>query len=134
MKKILATTLAFVLLSTVFFVSKVPVRAAEDTTTGTFLSATRSIPERTNNVTYKTDNSNVSKTFGTALKITSGGSEAGELLFAERDPKSGGKGMLMYAKTEADGKGINWLCTDVYSRNSGTASGKVCQSEFLALL
>lgn len=104
MKKILATTLAFVLLSTVFFVSKVPVRAAEDTTTGTFLSATRSIPERTNNVTYKTDNSNVSKTFGTALKITSGGSEAGELLFAERDPKSGGKGMLMYAKTEADGK------------------------------
>lgn len=104
MKKILATTLAFVLLSTVFFVSKVPVRAAEDTTTGTFLSATRSIPERTNNVTYKTDNSNVSKTFGTALKITSGGSEAGELLFAESDPKSGGKGMLMYAKTEADGK------------------------------
>lgn len=60
MKKILATTLAFVLLSTVFFVSKVPVRAAEDTTTtGTFLSATRSIPEETIDVTYETDNSNV---------------------------------------------------------------------------
>lgn len=73
MKKILATTLAFVLLSTVFFVSKVPVRAAEDTTTtGTFLSATRSTPEKTYNVTYVTDNSYVSKTFGTALKIAPG--------------------------------------------------------------
>ena len=102
MKKILATTLAFVLLSTVFFVSKVPVRAAEGTTTGTFLSATRSIPERTNKVTYKTDNSNVSKTFGTALKITPG--NPGLLFFAESNPISGGKGMLMYAKTEADDK------------------------------
>ena len=103
MKKILATTLAFVLLSTVFFVSKVPVRAAEDTTTtGTFLSATRSIPEETIDVTYETDNSNVSKTFGTALKITPG--YPGQLLFAKSNPKSGGKGMLMYAKTEADGK------------------------------
>ncbi len=103
MKKILATTLAFVLLSTVFFVSKVPVRAAEDTTTtGKFLSATRSTPEKTNNVTYETDNSNVSKTFGTALKITPG--NPGLLFFAESNPISGGKGMLMYAKTEADGK------------------------------
>lgn len=103
MKKILATTLAFVLLSTVFFVSKVPVRAAEDTTTkGTFLSATRSIPETAIDVTYETDNSNVSKTFGTALKITPG--NPGQLHFAESNPISGGKGMLMYAKTEADGK------------------------------
>lgn len=103
MKKILATTLAFVLLSTVFFVSKVPVRAAEDTTTtGKFLSATKSTPEKTNNVTYETDNSNVSKTFGTALKITPG--NPGLLFFAESNPISGGKGMLMYAKTEADGK------------------------------
>ena len=103
MKKILATTLAFVLLSTVFFVSKVPVRAAEDTTTtGTFLSATRSTPEKTIDVTYETDNSNVLKTFGTALKITPG--YPGQLHFAESNPISGGKGMLMYAKTEADGK------------------------------
>ena len=103
MKKILATTLAFVLLSTVFFVSKVPVRAAEDTTTtGKFLSATKSTPEKTNNVTYETDNSNVSKTFGTALKITPG--YPGQLNFAKSNPISGGKGMLMYAKTEADGK------------------------------
>ena len=103
MKKILATTLAFVLLSTVFFVSKVPVRAAEDTTTtGTFLSATRSTPEKTIDVTYETDNSNVLITFGTALKITPG--YPGQLHFAESNPISGGKGMLMYAKTEADGK------------------------------
>lgn len=103
MKKILATTLAFVLLSTVFFVSKVPVRAAEDTTTtGTFLSATRSTPERTFDVTYETDNSNVMKTFGTALKITPG--NPGQLHFAESNPISGGKGMLMYAKTDDDGK------------------------------
>ena len=72
MKKILATTLAFVLLSTVFFVSKVPVRAAEDTTTtGTFLSATRSMPSPIVGLTAEADNSDTLKTFGTAVKIIS---------------------------------------------------------------
>ena len=105
MKKILATTLAFVLLSTVFFVSKVPVRAAEGTTTttGKFLSASRSTPENVYNVKYETDNSNVSKTFGTAVKIISDVDQKSELYFADTTPVDGGKGMLMYAKTMDDG-------------------------------
>ena len=77
MKKILATTLAFVLLSTVFFVSKVPVRAAEDTTTGTFLSATRSMPSPIVNFTAEADNSDTLKTFGTAVKIISDAEQRG---------------------------------------------------------
>lgn len=103
MKKILATTLAFVLLSTVFFVSKVPVRAAEGTTTGTFLSATRSMPSPIVNFTAEADNSDTLKTFGTAVKIISDGENRGEFYFAEKNPVDGGKGMLMYAKTMDDG-------------------------------
>ena len=104
MKKILATTLAFVLLSTVFFVSKVPVRAAEDTTTtGTFLSATRSMPSPIVGFTAEADNSDTLKTFGTAVKIISDGENRGEFYFAYNNPVGGGKGMLMYAKTMDDG-------------------------------
>ncbi len=104
MKKILATTLAFVLLSTVFFVSKVPVRAAEDTTTtGTFLSATRSMPSPIVGLTAEADNSDTLKTFGTAVKIISDREKRGEFYFADNDPVGGGKGMLMYAKTMNDG-------------------------------
>ena len=104
MKKILATTLAFVLLSTVFFVSKVPVRAAEDTTTtGKFLSATRSMPSPIVGFTAEADNSDTLKTFGTAVKIISDGENRGEFYFAYNNPVGGGKGMLMYAKTMDDG-------------------------------
>lgn len=104
MKKILATTLTFVLLSTVFFVSKVPVRAAEGTTTtGTFLSATRSMPSPIVGFTAEADNSDTLKTFGTAVKIISDGKSRGEFYFADNDPVGGGKGMLMYAKTMDDG-------------------------------
>ena len=124
MKKILATTLAFVLLSTVFFVSKVPVRAAEDTTTtttGTFLSATRSTPEYIDNATTcEPDNSNVLKTFGTALKITPG--NPGQLYFNRNNPISGGKGMLMYAKTEADGKTTTPMFYIDYDDNNSLAA------------
>ena len=104
MKKILATTLAFVLLSTVFFVSKVPVRAAEDTTTtGKFLSENRSKPKIVV-LTAEEDNSDTLKTFGTAVKIFSEGKDKrGEFYFAEDNPVGGGKGMLMYAKTMDDG-------------------------------
>ena len=104
MKKILATTLAFVLMSTVFFVSKVPVRAAEDTTTtGKFLSATRSMPSPIVGFTAEADNSDTLKTFGTAVKIISDGENRGEFYFAYNNPVGGGKGMLMYAKTMDDG-------------------------------
>ena len=104
MKKILATTLAFVLLSTVFFVSKVPVRAAEDpTTTGTFLSATRSMPSPIVGLTAEADNSDTLKTFGTAVKIISDAEQRGQFYFADNNPVGGGKGMLMYAKTMDDG-------------------------------
>lgn len=104
MKKILATTLAFVLLSTVFFVSKVPVRAAEDTTTtGTFLSASRTMPSSIVGFTAVADNSDTLKTFGTALKIISDAEQRGQFYFAEDNPVGGGKGMLMYAKTMDDG-------------------------------
>lgn len=103
-EKILATTLAFVLLSTVFFVSKVPVRAAEDTTTtGKFLSATRSMPSPIVGFTAEADNSDTLKTFGTAVKIISDGENRGEFYFAYNNPVGGGKGMLMYAKTMDDG-------------------------------
>ena len=128
MKKILATTLAFVLLSTVFFVSKVPVRAAEDTTTtGTFLSATRSIPEYIDNATTcEPDNSNVLKTFGTALKITPG--NPGHLYFNRNNPISGGKGMLMYAKTEAGDKTTTPMFYIDYDNNNNVEAANASQS------
>ena len=128
MKKILATTLAFVLLSTVFFVSKVPVRAAEDTTTkGTFLSENRSTPEYIDNATTcEPDNSNVSKTFGTALKITPG--NPGQLYFNRNNPISGGKGMLMYAKTEAGDKTTTPMFYIDYDNNNNVEAANASPS------
>lgn len=128
MKKILATTLAFVLLSTVFFVSKVPVRAAEDTTTtGKFLSENRSTPEYIDNATTcEPDNSNVSKTFGTALKITPG--NPGRLYFNRNNPISGGKGMLMYAKTEAGDKTTTPMFYIDYDNNNNVEAANASPS------
>ena len=127
MKKILATTLAFVLLSTVFFVSKVPVRAAEGTTTGKFLSATRSMPYPTFYLKAEADNSDTLKTFGTAVKIISDGDKSGQFYFADNDPVGGGKGMLMYAKTMDDGKTTRpqiYIITDTAPGVAYSFSGK----------